>query len=276
MSFENALVVFLGIAGLGVSVTMAWRWRHLPPVAHRTVPDTGGASAKDALRTLAGVVGAAVIAGILVVGLGGRLLMRVMAATSGGAAQGKLTEAGEVVGDITLGGSVGFVAFTGILVPVAAGLLYLALRRFLPSGAVVAGTIFAVLLLGTVGVDQPMAPENVDFLILSPLWLAVGLIVGLTLLFGVTFVALAARFDAGLPSLEVGWRAVPAHAGLLLCVLPPFAFVAVPYVALRTILHGRARSLMERPSIRTTGRVLVGLGTAVTAVSTFIAASKIL
>lgn len=276
MSIENALVVVLGLAGLGLAVTIAWRWRRLPAVAPRTLPDTRGASATDALRTLAGVVSAAAIAGGLVAGLGGRLLMRVLAATSGGGAQGKLTEAGEVVGDITLGGTIGLLLFIGVFVPVAAGLVYLVLRHFLPSGALVSGAVFGVLLLGTVGIAQPMAPDNVDFDILSPLWLAVVLIIGLAILFGMSFAVLAARFDVGLPDLGVGWRAVPAHIGLVICALPPFVLATVPYVALRTILHGRAGRLLDRPSVRKAGRLLVGLATAAAVAASVTAAAEIL
>ncbi len=64
----------------------------------------------------------ACVAGFLVPGLGGRLFMRVLAATSGSGAQGRLTEADEVVGDITFDGSLGFVIFVGLVIPVAAAL----------------------------------------------------------------------------------------------------------------------------------------------------------
>lgn len=276
MRTGNVLVAVLGVAGIVLAATIAWRGRRLPPVAPRDLPATAGASALDALRTLAGIVGAAAIAGVLVAGLGGRLLMRVLAATSGNGAQGRLTEADEVVGDITFDGSLGFVIFVGLVIPIAAGFLYLLLRRFVPTAAILAGLVFGVLLLGTFGIDDPMASDNVDFEILSPLWLAVAFITGLSLLFGMTFAALAARFDAGLPPLGSGWRAVPAHAGLLVAVLPPFAFVTVLYVALRAILHGRTRPLLEWPPVRTTGRVLVGLGTAAAGLASVATAVEIL
>ena len=40
--------------------------------------------------------------------------MRVLAATSGDGAQGLLTDADEVVGEITLDGTIGFIVFVGI------------------------------------------------------------------------------------------------------------------------------------------------------------------
>ena len=40
--------------------------------------------------------------------------MRLLAATSGRAAQGRLTEAGERVGEITTDGTIGFLLFVGV------------------------------------------------------------------------------------------------------------------------------------------------------------------
>src|SRR5262245_21326831 len=112
-------------------MAIAWRGRRLPVYEARTLPSTPGASALDALRTLSAMLGAGAVAGFLVAGLGGRLFMRLMAATSGDAVQGRLTEAEEVVGDITFNGTLGFIIFIGIFFPAAAGLAYLGLRHFL-------------------------------------------------------------------------------------------------------------------------------------------------
>ena len=57
---------------------------------------------------------AGVLAGITIIGAGGRLAMRLLAVTAGDDAQGRITEAREVVGDITLDGTIGFVLFNGI------------------------------------------------------------------------------------------------------------------------------------------------------------------
>ncbi len=46
--------------------------------------------------------------GLLIAGAGGRLAMRLLAATAGDGAQGRETEAEEIVGRITTGGSIGF------------------------------------------------------------------------------------------------------------------------------------------------------------------------
>src|SRR5215203_1761986 len=62
--------------------------------------------------TVALLSGAA--AGILAAGAGGRLVMRLLAVTAGADAQGRITEAEEIVGRITVDGTIGFVVFTGL------------------------------------------------------------------------------------------------------------------------------------------------------------------
>ena len=60
--------------------------------------------------------------GVLAAGAGGRLLMRLLAVTSPDA-DGQITEAGAEIGEITVGGTLAFVAFAGV----AAGALAAAL-----------------------------------------------------------------------------------------------------------------------------------------------------
>ena len=276
MRAGNLLVVALGGAALLIAVVIAWRGRRLPLLATRELPVTPGRSALDGLRTIAAVVGAGMVAGLLVAGLGGRRFMRVMAATSGDAAQGKLTEAEEIVGDVTFGGSLDFVLFVGLIVPAAAALGYLAFRHFLPGPVLVGGLMFGVILLGTFGIDDPMSPDNVDFEILEPLWLAIIGIALLGVLFGLTFAALASRWDASLPPLSAGWRAVPGHVGLVMALLPPFLVVTAVYVLIRTIAVGRTRPILEAKPVRTTGLVIVSIGTVLAAAGTVAAAAEIL
>jgi hypothetical protein len=145
--------------------------------------------------------------------------MRALAATSGSGAQGKLTEAGEVVGEITLGGSLGFLLFVGILLPLAAAFGFLVLRRLAPGPVWLTGLVFGTILLGTVGIDDPLARDNVDFVILRPLWLAVAAVIATALLFGVTFSAVAARLDATLVGpaelRRAGWRQRAPYGSLV-------------------------------------------------------------
>ena len=77
--------------------------------------------------TVALLSGAA--AGILAAGAGGRLVMRLLAVTAGADAQGQITEAQEIVGRITVDGTIGFVVFTGLFFGPVSGAAYLLLRR---------------------------------------------------------------------------------------------------------------------------------------------------
>jgi hypothetical protein len=271
----NLLVVALGGAALLLATWIAWRGRRVPVYEPRALPTTRGASALDALRTLAAVMGAGAVAGFLVAGLGGRLFMRVMAATSGNGAQGKLTEAEEVVGQITYDGTVGFVIFIGIFFPAFAALAYIALRHFLPNPAALGGAIFGVILLGTIGVGDPMSSDNVDFEILEPLALAVAGVTFLALLFGVTFAALATRFDAAVKPLTAGPGQIWKHLPLILIVVPPIAVIAVVYVLLRVVLHGRTRATLDGPAHKP-GTIIVGLGALAAGVASVAAAVSIL
>jgi hypothetical protein len=271
----NLLVVALGGAALLIAMAIAWRGRRLPVYEPRTLPSTPGASALDALRTLAAMLGAGAVAGFLVAGLGGRLFMRLMAATSGDTAQGRLTEAEEVVGDITFDGTVGFIIFIGIFFPAAAALAYLGLRHFLPNPVALGGALFGVILLGTIGIADPMASDNVDFDILEPLWLAILCITFLALLFGVTFAVLATRFDASVQPLSGGPGQIWKHLPLVFVVVPPVAVVSVLYVLLRVVLNGRTRATIDGPA-RRPGMVVVGLGVAAAAVASAATAIAIL
>jgi len=268
MSWDNVILSVVGGSGVIVAAVMAWRWRRSPILASPTIEmSTPRGASLEAIRTVACLLAAAVIAGLLSVGLGGRLVMRVLAATSGARAQGQLTEAGETVGEITFSGSLGFILFVGVLLPLAASFAFLILRRALPGTAWVAGLIFGVLMLGTLGVADPLAPDNIDFVILSPLWLAVALVAATALLFGVTFTALVARLDATVPRFGDGSHASllqrSAYGFLVFLLIPFLAVPAAVYIGTRAISHGRAGAYLSRPPIPRIGQAAVLLGAAV-------------
>ena len=260
MRTSNIIISLLGIAGLAVAAMIAWRWRRTPLIdTTRPAVETSGRAALDGLRTLAVVTSAGIIAGVLVPGLGGRLLMRVLAATSGGAAQGRRTEADEIVGRITSGGSISIIIFVGVFGGLIAALGYLVVRRWLPTRAGPAGLVTGIVLLGTIGVSDPMSPDNLDFAILRPTWLAVALIAFLALLFGVTFTALAARLEAGMPTLGDRPASIAAHAGLVVLLVPPVAVGAAGYVAGRAVIRGELAPTLATPAVRRAGHVVVGI-----------------
>jgi hypothetical protein len=59
-------------------------------------------------------VASGVGAGLLAAGAGGRLVMRLLAVTAGPDAQGRVTEADQIVGRISVDGTLGFIVFTGL------------------------------------------------------------------------------------------------------------------------------------------------------------------
>src|SRR5439155_2225855 len=96
------LVVVCGL-GLCLAAAMALRWGSLrverkpQPASTPAEPTTGNKVVARVRRTLCiGLVGGAV-AGLPVGGMGGRLVMRILAATSGPGGQGLRTQAGEAV-----------------------------------------------------------------------------------------------------------------------------------------------------------------------------------
>ena len=218
---------------------MSWRWRHLPLVAGRDGSGGRRVALADATRSLGAVVSAGVLAGVLVLGLGGRLVMRLLAATSGAAVQGRLTEAGEQVGEITVGGTIGFLVFVGVLGGLVSALGYLVVRRWLPGTAGPAGLVAGVILVGTLGVLDPFSPDNVDFAILRPRWLAIVAVVATGLLFAVTLTATAARLDRS--TVQDRWSRWLPCAGLVVLVPPPLALFGAIYIAGRVVAAGRVR-----------------------------------
>ena len=115
---------------------------------------------------------AGVAAGVLAAGAGGRLVMRLLAATSPDA-HGNLTEAGEKIGEITLGGTLGFIFFTGIPAGLLSGALYALVAPVLPRGRA-RGIALGVLLLVLAATRiDPLRSDSADFLLLDPAWLAV-------------------------------------------------------------------------------------------------------
>jgi hypothetical protein len=264
---ENLTLSVLCGAAVALAVTIAWRGRNLRLVTDRLRGvQPAGTVAQDAVHSVATVLAAGLAAGLLVVGMGGRLVMRILGATSGDRAQGRLTEADEVVGEITLGGSLGFVAFVGLLLPAAASFIYLAARRFMPGPAWIGGLIFGLLLLATFGVADPLASDNVDFRILRPLPLAVVLVVATALLFGVTFAAIAARLDHSMrPVAERGWEGKLGYLSLIALVFPMFLAIATAYIAARVISRGRIGEMLDQPRVQFGGRVVVALAAAAAA-----------
>jgi hypothetical protein len=139
---------------------------------------------------IAASIVAGVAAGVLAAGAGGRLVMRLLAATSPDV-HGSLTEAGEKVGEITLGGTLGFIFFAGVPAGLLSGALYALVAPVLPRGRAGGLALGALLLVLAATRIEPLRPDSVDFLLLDPTWLAVLGFGALALFQGMLVAALA-------------------------------------------------------------------------------------
>ena len=111
----------------------------------------------DIFRGILGVALAAAIAGTLVLGLGGRLVMRLAAALNPGAT-GRSTENGNVIGDITINGTVALVLFGGLLAGLAASVVWVAVAPWIPGRGVRRALLSVPIVIALGGlflVDQP-------------------------------------------------------------------------------------------------------------------------
>lgn len=103
---------------------------------------------------------------------------------------------------------------------------------------------------------KDFSTENRDFSILSPTWLAVGLIVGGTTLFGAALGSLAARLQQTADG-DSRFRNVPILAVVPFALVPPVFIGLVIYVIGRTALPARLSAVLEQRRIQLAGRVLV-------------------
>lgn len=176
---------------------------------------------------VAGVAG--VITGVLVGGLGSRILMRIAGAAGRGLAQGLRTEAGFRVGELTLAGSIALFVFVGVLFGILGAVLYVVVRPWIEWAGKWRGLVFGIILfaLGSASSDL-MNPDNRDFFLLDRDLLNVSLIVSLFLAFGVTMEALYRRLDGRMPrgddqtAIYAGLSVLGAALGVPLLILTMF------------------------------------------------------
>ena len=194
-------------------------------LALRPPRKAGEAAPTPTLRRLvAAALGAGLVAGVLVAGAGGRLVMRLLALTSS-EVEGSLTEGGATVGDISLDGTLGLILFGGVPAGLLSGALYALVRPALPPGRAGGLALGVMLLVLAATRIDPMRSDNFDFGLLGPPWLAVLAFTILALLQGVLVVALAERWaprTGDIPSRRVVMATRIVAGILVLVALPGF------------------------------------------------------
>jgi hypothetical protein len=258
------IVVCAALVLAGLAAVVRWGGlRFQPPTPRDEAGPTGlppsmGQVARRYLWYLDVAVAAGVGAGILAAGAGGRLIMRLLAVTAGPAAQGRITEAEEVVGRITVDGTIGFVVFTGLFSGLATGFLYLLVRRWLPEGRA-GGLVYGGLLLVLTATRlDPLRPGNPDFDLVGPGWLSVAAFTALVGFHGVLLATLAARLSRAVPPLGSGPRAIVAYAPLLLLLPLGSATLLLAVVGVIGVLVSQVPAVVAAwrdPRMVTAGRI---------------------
>jgi hypothetical protein len=244
------------------------------------------------LREIGVAAMAGSIAGILVGGLGSRVAMRISGAMSDPALVGLArTDNGNILGEITLGGTLALVIFVGFLPGVLAGIFYAAARPWLRPLGRWAGLAFGLALFGAVG-SMALDPFNIDFRKFGVPIVNVALFALLFPLFGIAHMLLVETIERRMPrtpawevptlgvaALVLGLLAITTVGSLiegdrrgLGFLVPPVALAVL--VALRVVLGSGglltdARALSTRDRIISYGLllapVLVGLPATISA-----------
>jgi hypothetical protein len=210
-----------------------------------------------AVRPVSAAAVAGCLAGTAIGGIGGRLAMFVLRLTSDPSLRGLKTD-----DDFTIGifsGATLFLLLVTAFLGVVGGLVYLAIRPWLPAQA--RPWLFGGL-TGIVGGATVIRPGGIDFTALEPLGLAVAMFVVLPAAYGVAVSLIAEWFLARDSAFA---RSKLSIAGLLV-LLPLGVFglrgLAVLALILVAVLVGRAApaiaSLWNSPPVAWIGRV--GLG----------------
>ncbi|MEP7035560.1 MAG: hypothetical protein ABI662_04465 [Dermatophilaceae bacterium] len=196
-----ALMLACGVLVVaGVALVVAWG--RLGIVAPMSTPDGRVASALSRyLWWVTLVVTTGLVTGLLVAGAGGRLIMRLLAATSP-SASGLLTEAGETIGRVSVSGTLGFFVFGALPLALLASFAYAAIHRWLPEGRL-AGLLLGVLLLVAASTRlEPLRSDNPDFVLVGPAWVALLTLGLLVLAQGMTTAAFMGWYSRRLPPLQ--------------------------------------------------------------------------
>jgi hypothetical protein len=212
--------------------------------------------AAEVLERLRVVVVAGVFVGVLVGGLASRLAMGLLRVTTGASVHGVTSDDGFIIGRVTLGGTYGLLML-GAVVGMIGAAAYRVVAPWLigpdwfrrVTTAAASGAVVGSMLLHA---------DGIDFRLLEPTWLAMGLFVGLPVLFGAVIGPVVDRVAA-----PGSWTSrgplVWVLPIVLVAVFPPTLMVlvvAAPIVAVWVPLRHRGLvDLQHRLIVRQTVRV---------------------
>ncbi|HEU5203869.1 MAG TPA: hypothetical protein VFU17_06190 [Candidatus Limnocylindrales bacterium] len=177
------------------------------------------------LRDISRSALAGLIVGVVVLGLGGRVVMR-LAALIDPASVGRRTENGNRIGDITLEGTAVLIIFGGLLVGAAASVVWIATQEWIPGRSWARALLAMPIAVALTGF-QLVRPENHDFRILAPVGPILVLLLALVALAGFAFAVVDGWLDRRLP--EPAPRLTPSVVVYVLMILAgvPFFILTV-------------------------------------------------
>jgi hypothetical protein len=170
----------------------------VPVPSDVTVPEANRVRVlAEILRGILVAALAAAIVGAVVGGLGGRIVMR-LAALIDPTSAGFRTDNGNVIGDITLDGTLALVMFGGLLLGLLASVLWVIVAPWLPgtrAAQAISSGILAVAFASGFVVDS----RNPDFAILDHDLVIVAILLAIPALFGLILPATIRRIDRRVP-----------------------------------------------------------------------------
>lgn len=209
-----------------------------------------GHDARDVATTMLVGAAAGALAGLVVGGLGGRLVMFALRVLSDPMVVGMVSDDGFEIGRLTLGGTIGLMGGVAAL-GAANGGLYAVLRGSIPSRLrAPLWSLFAA----AFGGSQLVHADGVDFTLLEPLWFAVLAFVALPGLAALVVVLLVER-----------WLGDPTRRprSIALALGAALGTVALVFVAALGLAVVVARRLGLTEPVARLGRVVVPAGLAI-------------
>ncbi len=176
---------------------------------------------------------AGMLVGMIVIGLGARILMRISGMLSSERASRTLTENGNTVGEITLGGTLALMIFVGLAFGVMGGVAVMAVRPWLPAHGwrrYLATGIIGFAVAGPIVLEGGNNPDYERFGILG---LNICLFTMLPFLFGLAVMPVIDAFDRRisptLPGVSRGWSDLVKSLLMVPLLFPLVALIAAAF-----------------------------------------------